>query len=99
MNLERRDFLRALAALPACAALRAADPISFSCEIKRVKAGLTLTFERRGGDFVVEGDEDRLVQVMVNLVANAIRFTLRRGRVTVRLHDAGTFTAKAARQR
>jgi hypothetical protein len=44
MKLERRDFLRALVALPACAALRAADPISFSCEIKRVKAGLTLTY-------------------------------------------------------
>jgi len=44
MKLKRRDFVQALAALPACAALRAADPISFSCEIQRVKTGLTVNY-------------------------------------------------------
>jgi hypothetical protein len=47
MKLERRAFLRKLVALPACAALRGADPISFSCEIKRVKTGLTVTYAIR----------------------------------------------------
>ena len=53
------------------------------------EAGLTMTVERQGTEFVIEGDEDRLVQVVVNLLANAIRFTLRGGRVTVRVLDAG----------
>jgi two-component system sensor histidine kinase GlrK len=51
--------------------------------------GLVLAAERQGTDFVVAGDEDRLVQVIVNLVANALRFTMRGGRVTVRLVEAG----------
>jgi signal transduction histidine kinase len=37
----------------------------------------------------VLGDEDRLVQVVVNLLANAVRFTPVGGRVTIRLIDAG----------
>ena len=53
------------------------------------EAGLSMAVERLGNDFVIAGDEDRLVQVVVNLLANAIRFTLRGGRVTVRVAEAG----------
>jgi two-component system sensor histidine kinase GlrK len=53
------------------------------------EVGLALAVERQGADFVIEGDEDRLVQVVINLLANAIRFTMRGGRVTIRLLDAG----------
>ena len=53
------------------------------------EARVTLARERVGTRFTVLGDEDRLVQVVVNLLANAVRFTPVGGRVTVRLVDAG----------
>jgi two-component system sensor histidine kinase GlrK len=53
------------------------------------EARVTLVRERVGARFTVFGDEDRLVQVVVNLLANAVRFTPVGGRVTVRLIDAG----------
>jgi signal transduction histidine kinase len=53
------------------------------------EAGVALERERVGSRFAVMGDEDRLVQVVVNLVANAVRFTPATGKVVVRLIDAG----------
>jgi two-component system, NtrC family, sensor histidine kinase GlrK len=53
------------------------------------EAGVTLARERVGAWFTVNGDEDRLVQVVVNLLANAIRFTPAGGRVVARVVDAG----------
>jgi two-component system, NtrC family, sensor histidine kinase GlrK len=53
------------------------------------EAAVLLEREKVGTRFVVTGDEDRLVQVVVNLLANAVRFTPAGGRVTVRVVDAG----------
>jgi two-component system sensor histidine kinase GlrK len=53
------------------------------------EARVTLVRERVGTRFTMLGDEDRLVQVLVNLLANAVRFTPVGGTVTVRLVDAG----------
>jgi signal transduction histidine kinase len=64
---------------------RAADELRPQAQ----EAGLTVDVERVGERFEYLGDGDRLVQVVVNLVSNAIRFTPRGGRVTVRVVDAG----------
>jgi signal transduction histidine kinase len=53
------------------------------------EAGVTLERERVGANFTYRGDEERLHQLVVNLGANAIRFTPRGGRVVVRVIDAG----------
>ena len=46
-------------------------------------AGLRWTLERRGGPVDVVADVDRVVQALGNLVANALKFTPRGGRVTL----------------
>jgi signal transduction histidine kinase len=52
-------------------------------------AGVTLECERIGTSFTYYGDVERLHQVVVNLGANAIRFTQAGGRVVTRVIDAG----------
>src|SRR5213594_986223 len=54
------------------------------------EADVTLERERVGANFTYLGDEERLHQLVVNLGANAIRFTPRGGRVVARVIDAGS---------
>ena len=65
--------------------VRAAEELRPQAE----EAGISLRHERVGTQFVVVGDEERLVQVVVNLVANAVRFTPTGGHVVLRNVDAG----------
>lgn len=54
-------------------------------EEKNLAVGRTTS----GSDFGVQGDEDRLLRVMVNLVGNAVKFTADRGAIMVGLTDRG----------
>ena len=54
------------------------------------EAGVSLECERFGWNFAYhDGAEERLYQLVINLGANAIRFTPRGGDVVVRLIDVG----------
>ena len=64
--------------------MRAAEELRPQAE----EAKVILDRERVGARFTIHGDEDRLVQVVVNLLANAIRFTPAGGRVEVRVVDS-----------
>jgi signal transduction histidine kinase len=51
------------------------------------EAGLTLDSSAPPGDSVIECDRDRLMQILGNLVGNALKFTPEGGRVALRADD------------
>ena len=67
------------------ASARAVDELRLLAD----ERGIALVRECGPGSFGMFGDEDRLVQVLINLIGNGIRFTPTNGTVTVRLVDAG----------
>jgi signal transduction histidine kinase len=69
----------------AAVATRAVDELKPTADY----TGVALEQERQGEDFWLIGDEERLLQIVVNLVSNAIRFTRQGGHVIVRLVSTG----------
>ncbi len=57
--------------------------------VQAEERGVSVSYEAGPGNFDIVADEDRVVQVLVNLVANGVRFTPAGGSVTVRLVEAG----------
>lgn len=51
--------------------------------------GITLSLEAPGEPLPVDGDPERLQQVIANLLSNAVKFTEAGGRVTVRVRRTG----------
>jgi signal transduction histidine kinase len=44
-----------------------------------------------GGDYVVHADKDRIVQVVINLISNAVKFSPKGGLVSLRVTPSGDF--------
>lgn len=64
-------------------------------EALATQAGITIEVEDVPG--VVTADVDRIVQTLVNLIGNAVKFTDRGGRVTVSARPTGVFYEVAVR--
>lgn len=72
---------------PNCAPFRIknlADTLNAEFNPVAYKAGLTFSTECIGGDTVVMGDKERLIQIAENILSNAIKFT-HSGKVQLRL--------------
>ena len=69
---------------------RLVDSVVEELHPRAEEAGVTLEQEHVGSNFAYHGDEERLQQLVVNLGANALRFTPSGGRVVVRLIEAGS---------
>ncbi|SRR5581483_5253487 len=68
---------------------RAARRAVKEVRVQARERGVEVQYDRAPAPLEVFADEDRVVQVLVNLLANGVRFTPAGGTVTLRVRDAG----------
>jgi signal transduction histidine kinase len=77
--LDRADFQLALEAVPIAELISASvDTVKELLE----KSGIRIVIE--GGEGAVVADRDRLIQVLVNLLSNAMKFSPKAGQITIK---------------
>jgi signal transduction histidine kinase len=76
-----------------CDLTRAARRAVKEMRVQAEERGLQVSYDTGPGSFEIVADEDRIVQVLVNLLANGIHFTPAGGAVSIRLLDQGAEVA------
>lgn len=84
MQSAAMDFAREPVAMDEIAALAIDQNAGFAAE-----HGVHLALEACGGDVRVAGDQDRLIQVLTNLISNAVKFSPPEGTVRLRVERLG----------
>lgn len=87
LDLEKLEAGKMVLQLGAVSALDACSAAIESLEAMSAGAGITIV--KPTNDALLNGDERRLVQVLVNLISNAIKFSGRGSTITVSITGAG----------
>ena len=64
------------------------DEVSFNCSTLLEGKNLKLDFIKRTDQTIINGDKDKIAQVVLNLVSNAVKFSNQNEKITVTLEDA-----------
>lgn len=109
LRIEKHEAPRPMDLAP-CDVRRMIDQVTGLCALQASAAGLTLSVSESPRDLFVIADAERLQQIVLNLLTNAIKFTPRHGsvaltcerndgQVRIRVSDTGVGIAAADQRR